>query len=124
MNLFRKLLSFAFVAFAFSFYLPASFAHFSQGVCKADADKFCATSTGHGERWQCLSSHQSELSQDCQTKMEKIKARKEAFRKDCSADAAKYCSSTGDDFWAKKKCLMPHKTELSAVCQGHFQHKM
>lgn len=123
MNLRRKLLSFVFVAFASSLFVSPSYSNVSEGPCKADVEKFCGTVTGRKEKKMCLMSHQSQLSPACQEKIEKMKARRAALQKDCSADAQKFCASAGDDFWAQKKCLKGHENEVSAACKPHLQHR-
>src|SRR4030095_4474745 len=116
----RKLLFLALFLSASSLTLPQAFANLSHGVCKADADKFCASITGRGERMKCLSERQSELSSACQEKIQKIKARQEAFRTDCGADVQKFCADSGTDFWNQKKCLRTHENDLAFACTAHM----
>jgi hypothetical protein len=113
--------------FITSFLLSASalYAH-DRGACKADFEKFCSnTQSTPGGGMQCLQSHATELSPDCQASLQKMKERFEAFKNDCGADSQKFCSdvqTTGH--WQMMKCLKDHQTELSTSCQTHFQGKM
>ena len=66
----------------------------------------------------CLKDHESELSAGCQAERKQMKEKHEAFKQDCSADLAKFCSSVGDEHWGKMKCLKEHKTELTPACQA------
>jgi hypothetical protein len=88
------------------------------GVCKADVEKFCSDVSG-GRRavGDCLHQHQSDLSAECQAKLEKFAAHKERFMA-CRDDVKQLCADAGHDRGQIKDCLEAHESELSDSCRA------
>jgi|SRR6516225_105888 len=88
------------------------------GACKADVEKFCSDVSG-GRRavGECLHQHQSDLSAECQAKLEKFAAHKERFMA-CRDDVKKLCAGAGHDRGQVKDCLNEHESELSDSCKA------
>ena len=104
-----------------AFYLTApshAFEGHGDGACKADVEKFCSDVSG-GRRavGECLQQHQSDLSADCQAKLEKFAAHKQRFMA-CRDDVKKLCSGAGHDREQVKDCLNEHTSELSDTCRA------
>jgi hypothetical protein len=125
MKLLKTSLVFSFIFSAFFLFSPKTFAHGDCGsVCKSDVEKFCSDVSGdRGAKMKCLTDHQKELSSECQAKMEKKKARREAFKKDCGADVKKFCSDVEPGHGGKYQCLKSHESELSATCKTRLDKK-
>jgi len=98
--------------------LPSAFAHFDHGQCKADYDKFCA-GTAEGGGFQCLKSHEKDLSPDCQAKFTMMKERHEAFEKACGNNVKKLCAGT-EQGRGKWECIRQNQDKLSSACQAQI----
>ena len=103
------------------FYLAVpshAFEGHGDGACKTDVEKFCSDVSG-GRRavGECLQQHQSDLSADCQAKLEKFAAHKQRFMA-CRDDVKKLCSGVGHDREQIKDCLSEHTSELSDTCRA------
>jgi len=86
------------------------------GACKADVEKFCSDVNG-GRRavGECLHDHQSDLSSECQAKLEKFAHHKERFMA-CRDDVKKLCGDVEHD--QIKDCLQNHESEVSDGCRA------
>ena len=88
------------------------------GACKADVEKLCSgVSGGRRAIGECLHQHQSDLSAECQAKLEKFAAHKERFMA-CHDDVKKLCADAGHDRGEIKDCLEEHESELSDTCKA------
>jgi Cysteine rich repeat len=86
------------------------------GACKADVEKFCSDVTGgHHAVGECLHEHQSDLSTECQAKLEKFGEHKQRFMA-CHDDVKKLCGDVDRD--QIKDCLNEHESELSDGCRA------
>jgi len=93
-------------------------AHGDHGACKDDIKKYCPDAKpGKGVIFQCLETHQKELSPTCQAKFEEKKAARAA----CQSDRDKFCK----DQHGKEgfQCMVSHEKDLSAQCRDHIQKK-
>jgi len=88
------------------------------GACKADVEKFCSDVSG-GRRavGECLHDHQSDLSSECQAKLEKFAQHKERFMA-CHDDVKKLCGDVEHGREAIKDCLQSHESEVSDGCRA------
>ena len=88
------------------------------GACKADVEKFCSdVSGGHRAVGECLHDHQSDLSSECQAKLENFAQHKERFMA-CHDDVKKLCGNVEHGREAIKDCLQSHESELSDTCRA------
>jgi len=88
------------------------------GACKADVEKFCSgVSGGRHAVGECLQQHQSDLSAECQAKLEKFAAHKERFMA-CHDDVKKLCGDVEHSREAIKDCLQNHESEVSDGCRA------
>lgn len=110
------------------------------GPCAKDIKKFCGSAVAKNKReiGKCLRQHEDQLSLECKTKRDELRAKYkkivQSIRMSCSKDIEKYCqsekeeknfASLGDESRKKGlrpkhktfKCLREHKNELSDECQ-------
>lgn len=96
-------------------------------ACKADVERFCSdVEPGEGRIRACMKEHKDELSEGCQTQIEKRKARKgkrgkkhkkhrKAFKAACGQDVETYCS--GVEKGERKACIKENQSQFSQTCQ-------
>jgi hypothetical protein len=98
---------------------PASaFEGHGSGTCKADVEKFCSdVSGGRHAVGECLHEHQSDLSSECQAKLENFAQHKERFMA-CHDDVKKLCGDVEHGREQIKDCLQNHESELSDGCRA------
>jgi len=88
------------------------------GACKADVEKFCSgVSGGHRAVGECLHQHQSDLSAECQAKLEKFAQHGQRFAA-CRDDVKNLCAGAGHDRGQVRNCLNEHESELSDGCRA------
>jgi Cysteine rich repeat len=78
-----------FLALLAVFHLPA----FAQGrVCADDVAKVCQSVKGRrGQLMQCLKEHETELSSQCQARVQAIETRKKEVSDACQSDVQQFC---------------------------------
>lgn len=93
------------------------------GQCKGDIEKFCKDiQKGEGRIAQCLESHKSEVTTDCQHHMLSKKHHHEV-KEACASDIKTYCPKPAD---GEKKprlmqCLKENEAKLSPTCLTKFK---
>jgi Cysteine rich repeat len=83
--------------------------------CGQDLRRFCnGVQPGEGRLIQCLSSHRSELSSECISRL----AARPAFgvRMDCGQDLQRFCNAVQPGEGRLIQCLSSHRNELSSAC--------
>jgi len=118
MNTSLRLAAAMLVSSAFWLAAPSfAFEGHGDGACKADAEKLCSDVSG-GRRaiGECLHQHQSDLSAECQAKLEKFAKHRERFMA-CHDDVKKLCGDAGHDRDEIRDCLSEHESELSDGCR-------
>ena len=95
--------------------------HGSGGACKADVEKFCSDVSG-GRRaiGDCLRQHQSDLSTECQAKLEKF-AEHSGRLKACRDDVEKLCANVEHRKGQIRDCLRQHESEVSDGCRAALE---
>ncbi len=95
-----------------------------EGLCAADAKKFCGdVQPGGGRIAKCMKSHEAELSAACQNQIKAAKQRIEQVREECKGDAEKFCEGVKPGGGRILSCLKSHQAELSPGCGEEFNRK-
>jgi len=122
MSIRGALVSTVFALFAVS---AATTAHAQQkgdGPCAADAKKFCSNvKPGQGRIYNCMMSHQAELSPVCRDRMKQASERLESLAKACKADAEKYCKGVRPGAGRILSCLKGREASLDPACAAEFK---
>ena len=98
-------------------------------ACKADVERLCGdVEKGEGRIRACMKEHKDELSQGCQTQIEKRKARKgkkkgkkhrkeqrQAFKAACGEDVQNTCGDV--EKGERKACVKANLSQFSQTCQ-------
>jgi hypothetical protein len=117
----------------------------ARAACGADAQRLCAgvSKEDHGVV-KCLVSHRMELSARCRSFFEQMRAHQTApksaltnnpppaapthaapagseLRASCGPDAQRLCAGVSKEDHGVVKCLVSHRTELSAICRSFFE---
>jgi Cysteine rich repeat len=83
--------------------------------CGRDLQRFCnGVQPGEGRLIQCLSSHRSELSSECISRLAARPAL--GVRMDCGQDLQRFCNGVQPGEGRLIRCLSSHRSELSSVC--------
>ena len=100
------------------FHLPA----FAQGrVCADDVAKFCqGVKGGRGKIMQCLKEHQTELSSQCQTRVQTMEMRMKEIGDVCQNDVQQFCKDINPGGGRLAQCLKQHESELSSTCKAEL----
>jgi hypothetical protein len=120
-----------------------------RAACGQDITKLCAgVQRGGGRILQCLQNHSGELSAACRPEVAARPAAKAAatttapsgaaqpsavaapagdraakianFKASCGSDAQTLCAGVPKEDHGVVKCLLTHRTELSATCKGYL----
>ncbi len=95
-----------------------------KGPCGTDIEKFCKdVQPGQGRIIKCMRKHEGELSPACKNYVAEAKEQQKEFKRDCNADALKFCKNVRPGGGRIVNCLKQHQVELSAGCNTHFQNK-
>jgi Cysteine rich repeat len=85
--------------------------------CGQDLQRFCnGVQPGEGRLIQCLSSHRSELSSECISRLAARPAL--GVRMDCDQDLQRFCNGVQPGEGRLIRCLSSHRSELSSACIG------
>jgi Cysteine rich repeat len=100
------------------FHLPA----FAQGrVCADDVAKFCkGLKGGQAQLRQCLNEHQSELSSQCQARVQSMEKRMQEMSDACDSDVQQFCKDLRTGGGRLAQCLKQHESELSSTCKAEL----
>ena len=110
-------------------FYPVTMIHAARtNPCSEDIAKFCKdVKPGGGAIFNCLETHQNELSQECRaykariagTRAERQERMRQfaALRQACRDDTAKFCKDVKPGSGAIARCLDEHQNELSAPCK-------
>jgi hypothetical protein len=100
------------------FHLPA----FAQGrACADDVAKFCkGIGRGQGEVMQCLKEHQSELSSQCQARLQAMEKQLKGVSDACQSDVQRLCKDISPGGGRLAQCLKQHESELSSACKSEL----
>jgi Cysteine rich repeat len=83
--------------------------------CGQDLQRFCnEVQPGEGRLIQCLSSHRSELSSECISRLAARPAL--GVRMDCGEDLQRFCNGVQPGEGRLIRCLASHRSELSPAC--------
>jgi Cysteine rich repeat len=106
-----------FFAFLAIFHLPA----FAQGrACAQDVAKFCQGVKGGQGIMQCLKEHQTELSSQCQTRVQTMETRRKEMSDACQSDVQRFCTDISPGGGRLAQCLKQHESELSSTCKAEL----
>jgi Cysteine rich repeat len=107
-----------FLALLAIFHLPA----FAQdSPCADDIAKFCqGVKGGRRQIMQCLKVHQTELSSQCQARVQTRETRMKEMNDACHDDVQKFCKNISLGSGRLMRCLKQHEAELSSACQDEF----
>lgn len=95
-----------------------------RGPCKADIEKFCKdVQPGQGRIVRCMRQHENEVSPACRNHIAEVREQQQEFKRDCSADASRFCKDMKPGGGRIINCLKQHQAELSAACSTHFRNK-
>jgi Cysteine rich repeat len=99
------------------FHLPA----FAQGrICADDVTKFCQSVKGdQGKIMQCLKEHQTELSSQCQARVQAMEARMKEMSDACQSDVQQFCRDINPG-GRLAQCLKQHESKLSSTCKAEL----
>ena len=82
--------------------------------CGQDLQRFCdGMQPGEGRLIRCLSSHRSELSAAC---ISRVAAARPALRMHCGQDLQQFCNGVQPGGGRLIRCLSSHRSELSPAC--------
>jgi Cysteine rich repeat len=100
------------------FHLPA----FAQGrICADDIAKFCQSVKGEqGKIMQCLQEHQTELSSQCQARVQAMETRMKEMSDACQSDVQQFCRDINPGGGRLAQCLKQHESELSSTCKAEL----
>jgi Cysteine rich repeat len=95
---------------------------FAQGrVCADDVAKFCQDVKGHRAKvMQCLSEHRTELSPQCQARVQAMEAKIREVSDACQDDVQQFCQRVNPGQGRLVQCLRKHESELSSACQAEI----
>lgn len=94
-----------------------------QGPCTEDAKKLCSNvKPGGGRIYQCLTSHDADLTPACRDHIAQAKARYDQFQQACKSDAEQLCKGVKPGQGRILSCLKSHEANLSPACQAEFTH--
>jgi Cysteine rich repeat len=83
--------------------------------CGQDLQRFCnGVQPGEGRLIECLSSHRSELSSECISRLAARPAL--GVRMDCGQDLQRFCNGVQPGEGRLIRCLSSHRSELSSAC--------
>jgi hypothetical protein len=83
--------------------------------CGQELQRFCnGVQPGEGRLVQCLSSHRSELSSECISRLTVRPGR--GVRMDCGQDLQRFCNGVQPGEGRLIQCLSSHRSELSSAC--------
>ncbi|MFL6648275.1 MAG: cysteine rich repeat-containing protein [Sulfurifustaceae bacterium] len=92
-----------------------------QGPCMEDAKKLCSNvKPGGGRIYQCMTSHEAELTPACRDHIAQAKARLQQFQQACKADEEKFCKGVKPGQGRVLSCLKSHETDLAPACREEF----
>lgn len=95
------------------FYVSDTFGA-QRNQCHEEILKYCqAVRPGRGAVLSCLGKHETELSQGCRAKFNRVKVRRMA----CRDDVEKFCRNVSSGAGALRDCLGRHENELSMSCR-------
>lgn len=122
MSIRSALVSTVFALFAVSAAMTAQAQRKGDGPCAADAKRFCSNvKPGQGRIYNCMASHQAELSPACQARINQAKERLENLAKACKADAEKYCKGVRPGGGRILSCLKGRESDLNPACAAEFK---
>jgi Golgi apparatus protein 1 len=88
-----------------------------EGSCHEQVSKLCAgMEPGDGKLHECVKAHKSELTPDCQAKIDKIHAKIEEVLAVCATDLKEKCADIVPGGGRKLMCLAAHEPTLSPAC--------
>lgn len=88
-------------------------------VCKADADKLCASAERGGGRMRCLVENEAKLSGECKAVITKMQEARNAVREACKTDISSLCAAADADKEGRRagmRCLRENQAKLSKGC--------
>jgi hypothetical protein len=107
-----------FLALLAIFHLPA-FAY--SRVCADDVAKFCKDVKGRQSQiMQCLKDHESELTSQCQARVQTMDTRMQEMSDACESDVEQFCKDVSPGRGRLAQCLRQHESELSSPCQAEL----
>ena len=88
-------------------------------ACSADIEHFCKDLTGRpAAMLQCLGGHKDDLSEACRTSLAKASPAVQSAAVPCADDFKRLCHDVAPQAGARNKCLIEHKSEVSAPCRA------
>ena len=94
----------------------------SRSPCAADASKLCSgVKPGGGARFKCLVDHESELTPECKSHMDAMKAHAKELVNACQDDAESLCAGVKPGKGAIMRCLADHESQLTPDCAAHVK---
>jgi hypothetical protein len=94
-----------------------------QGACNDDIERLCkGVEPGKGLLWQCLKSHQADVSKPCAKSIQQMQAQLKKVSTACEPDVEKFCWSVPAGRGAIAQCLKKHQADLSADCKTAVAH--
>lgn len=89
-----------------------------RGPCAADAKRFCYNvQPGESRIYECMMSHQADLSPACRDRMKTLNDKFERLAKACKPDAEKYCKDVPRGDGRILSCLKSHEADLDKACE-------
>ncbi len=89
-------------------------------ACKSDIEKFCAAEKNQAKTEHCLQQHYDDASSTCHVHL--------TITRDnlapCNDDIGTYCATAGYGGGTMEKCLLEHKSTLSAACTNKLKVKL
>lgn len=91
----------------------------AKGECQADRQKFCGKvmKGDHKGMWQCMKSHEAELSEPCKNHISAVREKSRDIKKNCKADYKKLCKNEKSGDGRIIKCLRKNEASLSEGCK-------
>lgn len=91
----------------------------AKGECQADRQKFCGKvmKGDHKGMWQCMKSHEQELSEPCKNHISAVREKSRDIKKGCKADYKKLCKQEKSGDGRIIKCLKKNEASLSQECK-------
>lgn len=88
--------------------------------CHRELKELCKDKHGAG-MFACIKKNKSNLSSECQQKIEEKKAKWKGHSEACKVDREKYCEDIKPGSGRLIKCMQEHIDQLSPECKAHVE---
>jgi hypothetical protein len=96
-------------------------------ACRQDRERLCPSARGGNEIFQCLKTHEADLSQGCRDQMkvrrQHFEARLKSAQQACEGDIERHCAGVDPGDRRLLQCLRKHESELTNECRSSLPQR-